>query len=226
MILIVEDDRAIATLLARFFEQEHTKTLVANSKSVALRLLPTHSFEAVILDLGLPDGDGKTLIQTIRKDLNIPIIILSARHEEAEIIACLDLGADDYVTKPFSTKELFARIRSASRRSSGTPATQNSYTVGELALNTQNHTLTKNAIPIKLTPTEFSLLEFFMRHPNQVLTHKHILKEVWGVGYQTQTQYLRTYINTLRKKIEMDTTRPKYIQTESSIGYRFFQLQE
>ena len=226
MILIVEDDRSIATLLVRSFEQEHRKAMIADSKTSALRLLQAYPFWAIILDLGLPDGDGKGLIQTIRKKMNIPIIILSARHEEAEIVACLDLGADDYVTKPFSTKELFARIRSARRRMNDAPLEQTLYTAGELCLDLKTHTLTKKGDFIKLTPTEFSLLTFFMQHPNQVLTHKRILKEVWGLGYQTQTQYLRTYINTLRKKIELDTTRPVYIQTESSIGYRFSQFQE
>ncbi|MBN2963721.1 response regulator transcription factor [Sulfurospirillum sp. T05] len=223
MILVIEDDRAIATLLTRYFEQENKKVLVAPSKNAALRLLHAHPFWAIILDLGLPDGDGKGLIQTIRKELDTPVIILSARHDEAEIIASLDLGADDYITKPFSSKELFARIRSARRRISDAPLEKVLYTAGELILDTKTHSLTKEGHFIKLTPTEFSLLRFFMQYPNQVLTHKRILKEVWGVGYQNQTQYLRTYINSLRKKIEVDTTRPVYIQTESSIGYRFFQ---
>jgi len=223
MILVIEDDRAIATLLTRYFEQENKKVLVAPSKNAALRLLHAHPFWAIILDLGLPDGDGKGLIQTIRKELDTPVIILSARHDEAEIIASLDLGADDYITKPFSSKELFARIRSARRRISDVPLEKVLYTAGELILDTKTHSLTKEGHFIKLTPTEFSLLRFFMQYPNQVLTHKRILKEVWGVGYQNQTQYLRTYINSLRKKIEIDTTRPVYIQTESSIGYRFFQ---
>jgi two-component system KDP operon response regulator KdpE len=225
-ILIVEDDSAIATLLVRYCENNGDKTIVAEDKASALRLLRTNAPEAIILDLGLPDGDGKSLIQTIRKDLQIPIIILSARQNEEEIISCLDLGADDYITKPLSIKELFARIRSAKRRISGADESLHVKKIGPFYLDTKQHLLLLDKIPIKLTPTEFNLLDFFISHPNQVLTHKRILKDVWGVGYQTQTQYLRTYINTLRKKIEIDTTRPKYIQTESSIGYRFCILQE
>lgn len=225
-VLIVEDDLAIAKMLERSCELEGKKALIAPSKTAALRLLKTHLLEAILLDLGLPDGDGKEFITTVRKELNVPIIVLSARHDEAEIIGCLDLGADDYITKPFSIKEVFARLRSAQRRSLGNTTAPHLYVSGALELNIETHTLYKHKTPIKLTPTEFNLLHFFMQHPNQVLTHKRILKEVWGVGYQTQTQYLRTYINSLRKKIEVNTTRPKYIQTESSIGYRFISRQE
>jgi two-component system KDP operon response regulator KdpE len=225
-LLIVEDDSAIATLLVRYCENNGDKAIVAGDKASAIRLLRTNAPEAIILDLGLPDGDGKTLIQTIRKNLQIPIIILSARQNEEEIISCLDLGADDYITKPFSIKELFARIRSAKRRVGGVEESLHVKKVGPFFLDTKQHLFSLDELHIKLTPTEFNLLNFFMSHPNQVLTHKRILKDVWGVGYQTQTQYLRTYINTLRKKIEVDTTRPRYIQTESSIGYRFCIPQE
>lgn len=225
-LLIIEDDGAIATLLVRYCEKNGSKTIVAGDKASALRLLLTYVPDAIILDLGLPDGDGKSLIQTIRKELQTPIIILSARQNEDEIITCLDLGADDYITKPFSIKELFARIRSAKRRSERIDESLHVKQIGPFLIDEPNHLFTLDKNPIKLTPIEFNLLHFFIKHPNQVLTHKRILKEVWGVGYQTQTQYLRTYINTLRKKIEVDTTRPRFIQTESSIGYRFCITQE
>jgi two-component system KDP operon response regulator KdpE len=221
LVLIVEDDEAISKLLELTFAQHGYKVLVAGTLKSALRELQSQSPDLILLDLGLPDGDGKGLIKMIRASLSVPIIIVSARQEEKEIIASLDLGADDYVTKPFSARELMARVRSAQRRFFGLQPTSHQLGCNEIMIDLQEHAAFKNSLTLKLTPTEFNLLKYFMLHPNRVLTHSTILKEVWGTGYQNEMQHLRTYINTLRKKIEADSTRPLYIQTELSIGYRF-----
>lgn len=221
LVLIVEDDDAISRLLTVSLQQQGYKTVLAKERHAALRELQTRSPDLILVDLGLPDGDGKELIKTIRSNLSTPIIVVSARSEENEIIASLDAGADDYVTKPFSTHELLARIRSTQRRFLGIQKTGNTITCDEITVDIEQLTALKGDQPLKLTPTEFNLLKYLMLHPGQVLPHMKILKEVWGVGYQHQMQYLRTYINALRKKIEADTTSPKYIQTELGIGYRF-----
>jgi two-component system, OmpR family, KDP operon response regulator KdpE len=220
-ILIVEDDEAISQLLQLAFKQLGHKVILAKDRQSALRELQTRHPDIILLDLGLPDGDGKELIKSIRSILQTPIIVVSARHEEKEIIASLDLGADDYVTKPFSTPELLARVRSAQRRFLGSHTTSTVITCNELKIDIEQFSVIKSGENLKVTPTEFNLLKYFMLHRNEVLTHAKILREVWGVGYQHEMQYLRTYINALRKKIETSTTSPQYIQTELGIGYRF-----
>ena len=222
LVLIIEDDQAISKLLTLSLEQEGFKTIIVNDMRSATRILHTDSPDLILLDLGLPDGDGKELIKSIRETLETPIIVVSARNEEKEIVAALDYGADDYVTKPFSTHELLARVRSTKRRFLGLqPSTSNVIVCEALTIDLDQYSATRDGEPLKLTPTEFNLLKYLMLRRNQVLTHKQILKDVWGVGYQNEMQYLRTYINSLRKKIEPDTTRPTYIRTELSVGYRF-----
>lgn len=221
LILIVEDDDAISRLLMASLQQQGYKTLLAKERHTALRELQTRSPDLILLDLGLPDGDGKELIKMIRSNLSTPIIVVSARSNEEEIIASLDAGADDYVTKPFSTHELLARVRSAQRRFWGVQKTGNIISCNDITIDVEQFSVLQADKPLKLTPTEFNLLKYLMLHPNQVLPHMKILKEVWGVGYQNEMQYLRTYINSLRKKIESGTASPRYIQTELGIGYRF-----
>lgn len=220
-ILIVEDDEAISIMVSLALHQQGFKTSVATSIQGALTTLNSCSPDLIILDLGLPDGDGKGLIKTIRRDLSTPIIVISARHDEKEIISSLDAGADDYIIKPFSIDEFLARVRSAQRRFLGIQPAVNVILCHDIALDIERHSASLKGEPLKLTPTEFNLLKYFVLHRNQVLPYSRILKEVWGIGYQHEMQYLRTYINTLRKKIEADTTRPTYIQTEMGIGYRF-----
>lgn len=221
LILIIEDDAAIAALLERSLKQHHYQTLHVSTLKEARMQLQTHTPQLILLDLGLPDGDGKSLIPHLRRSLQTPIIVLSARREEQEIVAALDLGADDYVTKPFSLVELMARVRRAQRRALMLSDDTEVLTCNDLSLDLERHRFILKEIPVKLTPIEFSLMRLFMAHPGQVLTHQQILKQVWGVGYQQEMQYLRSYINTLRKKIETDPARPRYIQTELGIGYRF-----
>lgn len=220
-ILIVEDDYAIGKLLTLSLVEYGFKTRLAPDIHTAKRDFITHNPSLIILDLGLPDGDGKTFIKEVRKSARTPIIILSARNDEKEIIASLDFGADDYVIKPFSISELLARIRSTLRRVLSEHTTTTILTCKDIQLDVTNKEVMLNNTHLKLTPTEYNLLKYFMQNANKVLCHQQILKEVWGVGYQNQMQYLRTYINSLRKKIEINPTRPLYITTESSIGYRF-----
>lgn len=221
LVLIVEDDKALSKMLSFALEQEGYKSLIAEDLKNAERHFSVHKPDIILLDLGLPDGDGKNFIKTIRNEVPTAIIVLSARNEEKEIIASLDFGADDYITKPFSTHELFARMRSAYRRASGLNPSTSVLKCGSLILDTEHHSTYKHDQLLKLTPTEFNLLKYCMLHPNQVLTHARLLKEIWGVGYQSEMQYLRTFINSLRKKIEDDPSRPDFIITEMGIGYRF-----
>jgi two-component system KDP operon response regulator KdpE len=221
LILIIEDDEAISKMVSLSLNQQGFKTLIAADIQNAERIINTDSPDLIILDLGLPDGDGKGLIKKIRAELMIPIIVVSARNDEKEVIASLDAGADDYVIKPFSIDELLARVRSAQRRFLGLQPSCNVILCNEITLDIEHHQVTLHNEVLKVTPTEFNLLKYFILHRNQVLPYARILKEVWGVGYQHEMQYLRTYINTLRKKIEPDTARPIYIQTELGIGYRF-----
>lgn len=225
LILVVEDDHAIGKLLEISLKEFGYKTRLTRELAGAKREWMTQNPSLLILDLGLPDGDGKNLIEFIRKESLVPIIVLSARSDEKEIITALDLGADDYVTKPFSTSELLARVRSTLRRTHQ-KSTHETLTCKDIRIDFINKEVFLKNTLLKLTPTEYNLLQYLMQNTNKVLPHQHILKAVWGVGYQNQMQYLRTYINSLRKKIEKNSTRPLYITTESSIGYRFSCTQE
>lgn len=225
LILVVEDDHAIGKLLEISLKEFGYKTRLTKELAVAKREWMTQNPSLLILDLGLPDGDGKNLIEFIRKQSLVPIIVLSARSDEKEIITALDLGADDYVTKPFSTSELLARVRSTLRRTHQ-KSTHETLTCKDIRIDFINKEVFLKNTLLKLTPTEYNLLQYLMQNTNKVLPHQHILKAVWGIGYQNQMQYLRTYINSLRKKIEKNSTRPLYITTESSIGYRFSCTQE
>ncbi len=221
LILIVEDDLSVKKLLEITLKEYQFNSISSDSKKGAMMLFLTHTPDLLIVDLGLSDGDGKELIAQIREVSKTPIIVLSARHDEKEIIAALDLGADDYITKPFSINELLARIRAALRRKAQEENISQTILCGELEMNLASRDIFFKGEKLKLTPIEHELLKYFLLHTNKTLTHKQILKEVWGVGYQNEMQYLRTYVNTLRKKIEEDSTRPSYIKTESGIGYRF-----
>ena len=225
LILVVEDDDAIGKLLEISLQEFGYKTRLVKDMTSAKREWMTQNPILLILDIGLPDGDGKHFISFVRKESQTPIIVLSARSDEKEIIAALDLGADDYVTKPFSSRELLARIRSSLRRAQQKIA-HDIFTCKELTIDFTNKEVFLSGTLLKLTPTEYNLLQYLMQNANRVLPHQHILKAVWGVGYQNQMQYLRTYINALRKKIEKNPSRPTYITTESSIGYRFACMHE
>lgn len=221
LILIVEDDLSVRKLLEITFREYDFKTICCENKATAMRELLTNSPNLVILDLGLADGDGKDFIKDVREFSQIPIIILSARHDEREITLGLDLGADDYIKKPFSVSELLARIRANLRRFKGTEFQTAEIVCDEIKINLLTRIIYHKGVELKLTPIEYELLKYFILNANRTLTHSQILKEIWGVGYQNEMQYLRTYVNLLRKKIEENHTIPCYIKTEASIGYRF-----
>ena len=221
LIHIIEDDSSVKKLLEITFKEYAFNFISSESKKNAIMMFLSHNPSLLIVDLGLPDGDGKDLIKQIREISKVPIIVLTARHDEKEIVAALDVGADDYITKPFSVNELLARIRANLRRNIAKEEIDNKFICNDLDLDISTRTIKFKKEVLKLTPIEYELLKYFMINANKTLTHKQILNEVWGTGYQTEMQYLRTYVNTLRKKIEQNSTRPKYIKTESGIGYRF-----
>lgn len=221
LIQIVEDDVSVKKLLEITFKEYQFNYISCENKKSAMMLFLTHSPDLLIVDLGLPDGDGKEFIKQIREISKVPIVVLSARHDEKEIITALDFGADDYITKPFSINELLARVRAALRRKANDEKIPDKVVCGELEMDIASRDIFFKAEKLKLTPIEYELLKYFLLNTNKTLTHKQILKEVWGIGYQNEMQYLRTYVNTLRKKIEENSTRPSYIKTESGIGYRF-----
>ena len=221
LIQIVEDDLSVKKLLEITFKEYDLNSISCENKKNAMMMFLSHNPDLIILDLGLPDGDGKEFIKQIREISKIPIIVLTARHDEKEVIKALDCGADDYITKPFSVNELLARIRVNLRRNANDETINDKIICGQIQLDIVSRDITFKNEKLKLTPIEYELLKYFMLHTNKTLTHKQILQEVWGTGYQNEMQYLRTYVNTLRKKIEENSTRPKYIKTESGIGYRF-----
>lgn len=219
-ILIIDDEVQIRRLLDITLSASGYKISEASSAKEGLALAALGKFVLIILDLGLPDADGLDILKKLREWYQKPILILSVRNSEEDIIKALDHGANDYLTKPFRTGELLARIRVAIRQSQGTtegPIME----FGSLRIDSANHTVHKNDELIKLTSTEFSLLALLAKNEGRVLTHQYILKEVWGVGYQEQTQYLRVFMAQLRKKVEDDPGRPTLLNTESGIGYRF-----
>lgn len=219
-ILIIDDEVQIRRLLEITLSSNGFKISEASTGKDGLIAAATHHPALIILDLGLPDIDGFGILKKLREWYQKPIIILSVRNSEEDIINALDNGANDYLTKPFRTGELLARIRVALRQVQS--ANDNpSLTFGSLTIDLANHTARKNNEILKLTSTEFALLALLAKNSGRVLTHQTILKEIWGFGYIGQTQYLRVFVAQLRKKIEDDHTKPQFLITESGIGYRF-----
>lgn len=219
-ILIIDDEVQIRRLLEISLSTYGFNTVFATTGKEGLVAAATHSPALVILDLGLPDMDGMKLLETLREWYTKPVIILSVRNSEDDIIKALDRGANDYLTKPFRGGELIARIRAAIRLSEekkDTPLME----FGSLTIDMLNHVVRKSGEIIKLTSTEYSLLTLLAKNTGRVLTHRFILKEIWGYGYLEQTQYLRVFIAQLRKKIEENPSNPVLLITESGIGYRF-----
>ena len=219
-ILIIDDEVQIRRLLEITLSASGYKISEASTGKEGLTLAATRQPALIILDLGLPDADGLEILRKLREWFEKPILILSVRSSEDDIIKALDNGANDYLTKPFRTGELLARIRVAIRQSQGN--SDNPILVfGTLTVDLANHTARKNNELLKLTSTEFSLLALLAKNEGRVLTHQYILKEVWGMGYVEQTQYLRVFMAQLRKKVEDEPSKPKFLNTESGIGYRF-----
>jgi len=219
-ILIIDDEVQIRRLLGITLSANGYLISEAATGKEGLVLAATTHPVLIILDLGLPDADGLDILKKLREWYFKPVIILSVRNAEDDIINALDLGANDYLTKPFRTGELLARIRLAIRQSQS-GVDKPILVFGSLSIDLPNHTARKNNEILKLTSTEFSLLALLAKNEGRVMTHTQILKEVWGYGYTEQTQYLRVFVAQLRKKIEDDPSRPKLLLTESGIGYRF-----
>lgn len=219
-ILIIEDEPQIRRLLAITLESNDYKVLQASTGKEGILLAANHSPDLILLDIGLPDVSGHEVLKELRLWFNKSIIMLSVQNSENDIVSALDNGATDYLSKPFRSAELLARIRSAIRNNN--PKNLSNWLVfDDIEIDLIGHTVKKNKELLKLTATEFNLLVVLAKNEGRVLTHQYLLKEIWGVGAQLETQYLRVFIGTLRKKIEDDANRPKHIQTESGVGYRF-----
>lgn len=219
-ILVVDDEPNIQAAVRPLLTSSGYDVLAAMTGRAALDAVERHAPDVVVLDLGLPDMDGIEVCRLIREERKVPIIVLSARGAEKDKVHALDAGADDYVTKPFGSEELLARIRVALRRSDASvPATMR-LTLGDLTIDRERHTVQRGGEEVRLTPKETELLVFFAQHPGRVLTHRVILKAVWGPHAIDQPEHLRVLLASLRKKIEKDPARPTYIITEPWVGYR------
>jgi two-component system KDP operon response regulator KdpE len=219
-VLVVDDEAAILRFLKPALEANGYEMASAGSVAEATKYIAAHSPDIVLLDLGLPDGDGKDVIKRAREWSDVPIIVLSARERETEKIEAFDLGADDYVNKPFNIGELLARMRAALRHRLQRKAEIPLLRVGNLEVDAVRHRATRAGSELKLTPKEFELLSFLARHAGRVVTHKQILTAVWGPAHGEDTQYLRVYVGQLRQKIEEHADDPRIILTEPGIGYR------
>jgi two-component system, OmpR family, KDP operon response regulator KdpE len=219
-ILIIDDEPQIRKLLEIALESNDYKVWQAENGKDGMIMAANHPPELILLDIGLPDKNGHEILKELRGWFNKAIIILSVQNSETDIVTALDNGATDYLTKPFRTGELLARIRSCIRRNN-TDEKSSLLTCGDLQIDLIARTVKRNDEMLKLTSTEYNLIALFAKNEGRVLTHQFILKEVWGVGYQSETQYLRVFVAALRKKIEDNPNNPKHIITESGVGYRF-----
>ncbi|MBL7939350.1 MAG: response regulator [Flavobacteriales bacterium] len=219
-ILVVDDEPAIRKLLRITLESNGYTVREADNGRDGLLMAANHPPDLVLLDIGLADRSGHDVLKDLRGWYTKAVIVLSVRDGEGDIVGALDNGASDYVTKPFRTGELLARIRSAMRWSA-TDGGSSTIISGDLHIDLAARSLKRDGRAVKLTATEFNLLAVLARNEGRVLTHRYLLKEVWGVGYQEETQYLRVFVRALRKKIEVDPERPMHITTESGVGYRF-----
>lgn len=218
--LIIDDEMPIRRLLRTVLAPQGWTLLEAAGAAEALEQARLPGIDLVLLDLGLPDGEGLDLIPRLKADCRAPVIVLSSRDQEADKVAALDLGADDYLTKPFGTAELLARIRTSLRHAVQQTGGRPVLTVGGLEIDLINRTVGRGGDRLHLSPTEFDLLRILAQHAGKILTHRQILREVWGPAKEEETQYLRVYIRMLRQKIENGSTQPSIIRTEPGIGYR------
>jgi two-component system KDP operon response regulator KdpE len=221
-VLVVEDEKQVRRFLRAALEAQDYRVVEAASAKEAVVVATTQNPEVVLLDLGLPDGDGIDLARRIREWSRVPIIVLSARGREGDKVAALDAGADDYLTKPFGVNELLARIRVALRHAAETAAGEAParIEIGPLRIDLESREVTARGESVHLTPIEYRLLVHLARNAGRVLTHRQILKEVWGPPYVEETHYLRVFMAQLRRKIEIDPARPRCLVTEQGVGYR------
>lgn len=218
-VLVVDDERPIRRFLRTSLTVNGYTVFEANNGREALAAVTAHRPDVIILDLGLPDMDGVEVTEQVREWSHVPIIILSVREHEEDKIAALDAGADDYLTKPFGVGELLARIRVALRRVAQ-PATEPVFTNRELVVDLGRRLVTMAGSEVQLTPTEYDLLRVLVTHAGKVLTHQHLLRQVWGIGYEGEVHLLRVNVSNLRHKLEPEPARPQYIITEPGVGYR------
>jgi two-component system, OmpR family, KDP operon response regulator KdpE len=218
-VLVVDDEAPIRRFLHTALSTHGYRVYEASTAHGALTSIIDDRPDLIILDLGLPDGDGVEVTRQVREWSQVPIIILSVREAEAEKVAALDAGADDYLTKPFGLSELLARMRVVMRRQVR-EAEEPVIRTGSLAIDLARRIVTVGDVPVSLTPTEYGLLRALALHPGRVLTHNQLLRQVWGMGYEAELHMLRVNMSNLRRKIEPDSTRPAYILTEPGVGYR------
>jgi len=223
LVLVVEDEAPIRRFLRAVLEAQGFKLLEATSGAQAIAMAASHNPDIILLDLGLPDVDGLEVIRRVREWSHTPIIVISARGKDTEKVAGLDAGADDYLVKPFSVEELSARLRVSLRHLQQIRAGKDKpvFQAGNLRIDLAGRMVWAGDTEVHLTPIEFKLLAVLVRHSGRVLTHKHLLKEVWGQVSEDQVHYLRNYIRTLRHKLEADPARPVHLRTEPGVGYRF-----
>ena len=218
--LIIDDEPQIQRLLTITLEANGYRVTTASNGKEGLATAAERRHDVIILDLGLPDLSGISVLKQIRDWTQTPVIILTVQDAESDQIEALDSGADDYVTKPFKTGELLARLRAALRRSDKGKTEEPIIHFGDLAVDLANRRVTRKGEPIKLTATEYAVLRLFVQHAGKVLTHRHILREVWGPENEQQTQYLRVYVTRLREKLEANPAAPVLFLNESGVGYR------
>ena len=220
-ILVVEDDREIRSLMQSSLTVEGFEVQTAVSVSEAKAMLHIAPPDVLLLDLGLPDGDGIDLVHEVRKQHSLPVLVVSARHQEAQKIQLLDAGADDYLTKPFSVAELLARIRVSLRhRGTALDAAIKVHELDDLRVDLTLHQVQRDGENLHLTPTEFKMLARLVRSAGRVVTHRQLLSDVWGSEFTEHTHYLRLYMAQLRAKIERDPAEPRHLLTETGVGYR------
>ena len=224
IVLVVEDDKAIVHLLSTILDANDYRVVQVSTGREALSTISSHCPDVVLLDLGLPDMDGVKVVESVRAWSGMPIIVVSARSEDADKIRALDAGADDYLTKPFSVEELLARIRTTLRRLSyaqiGAGSSEGTFDTDELHIDFDAGIATMDGEELHLTPIEYKLLCLLAHNADKVLTHQFILHEIWGTATKSDLASLRVFMGTLRKKIESDPAHPRYIQTHVGIGYR------
>ena len=219
-VLVVDDEPPIRRILRTSLGAVGHRVVTAENAAEALAMLAAEKPDVIILDLGLPDKSGLDVIAEIRQRSTVPIIVLSARSDERSKVEALDLGADDYIGKPFGMAELMARLRAALRHAFQAQGEHAVFVSGDLAVDLVHRQVTRAGHEVKLSPKEFELLRHLVTHAGKVLTHRHLLREVWGPAQADEIQYLRVFIRSLRQKLEPDPTRPTHILTELGVGYR------
>ncbi|MFF5256055.1 response regulator [Streptomyces leeuwenhoekii] len=222
-VLVVEDDPQLVRALVINLKARQYGVDAAPDGATALRLAAARQPDVVLLDLGLPDMDGAEVIRGLRGWTRVPVLVLSARQASDEKVAALDAGADDYITKPFSMDELLARLRAAVRRAENAPLTLDTTLVETdgFSIDLLAKKVVRDGRDVRLTPTEWHLLEILVTNPGRLVTQKHLLQEVWGISQSSKTNYLRVYMAQLRRKLETDPSHPRYLITEPGMGYRF-----